>query len=200
MHTLADQTARWQFQEKLQALRRDIAGRAGAGQQHQHQARRDQEGAGRDACRAARRCTIRRAPCNGGSARSWWSCRAIAGSGRAACRRPVAISERANTISSELNRTLGRPTTTHEQQFQIASELFVAERSALKALVETDVPAIERELERVGAPYTPGRMPRAGRVNAEPRAHRSPVLRACRGLRRPFACSVVGPVAAGTMN
>ena len=73
---------------------------------------------------------------------------------------PVAISERANTISGELNRTLGRQTTTHEQQLQIASELFVAQRSALKALVETDVPAIERELERVGAPYTPGRVPR----------------------------------------
>jgi hypothetical protein len=72
----------------------------------------------------------------------------------------VAISERANTISSELNRTLGRPTATHEQQLQIASELFVAERSALKALVGTDVPAIESELERVGAPYTPGRVPR----------------------------------------
>jgi len=73
---------------------------------------------------------------------------------------PVAISERANSISGELNRTLGRPTTTHEQQVQIASELFVAQRSALKGLVETDVPAIEKELERLGAPYTPGRIPR----------------------------------------
>jgi hypothetical protein len=72
---------------------------------------------------------------------------------------PVAISERANNISSELNRTLARPTTTHEQQLQIASELFVAQRAALKTLVETDVSAIEKELERVGAPYTPGRIP-----------------------------------------
>jgi hypothetical protein len=72
----------------------------------------------------------------------------------------VAISERANTISSELNRTLARPTMTHEQQYQIASELFAAERAKLKTLVETDVPAIERELERLGAPYTPGRIPR----------------------------------------
>jgi len=73
---------------------------------------------------------------------------------------PVAISERANTISSELNRTLARPTMTHEQQYQIASELFAAERAKLKTLVETEVPAIERELERLGAPYTPGRLPR----------------------------------------
>jgi len=71
----------------------------------------------------------------------------------------VAISERANTVSGEMNRSLGRPTTTHEQQFQIASELFVAQRAALKSLVETDVPGLERELERAGAPYTPGRLP-----------------------------------------
>ena len=29
-----------------------------------------------------------------------------------------------------------------------------------KALVETDVPAVEKEMERLGAPYTPGRVPR----------------------------------------
>jgi hypothetical protein len=74
---------------------------------------------------------------------------------------PVAISERANSISSELQRTLSRPTTTHEQQYQIALELFSAQRSTLKQLVEVDVPAIEKELERLGAPYTPGRVPRA---------------------------------------
>ena len=38
--------------------------------------------------------------------------------------------------------------------------LFAIERGKLKALMETDVPAIERELERLGAPYTPGRIPR----------------------------------------
>jgi len=65
-----------------------------------------------------------------------------------------------NTISGELNGTLGRQTATHEQQLQIASELFAPQRTALKALVESDVTALERELERIGAPYTPGRLPR----------------------------------------
>jgi hypothetical protein len=73
---------------------------------------------------------------------------------------PAAISERVNTISSEETRTLGRPTTTHEQQFRIASELFAAQRALLRTLIETDIPAVERELERLGAPYTPGRVPR----------------------------------------
>ena len=68
---------------------------------------------------------------------------------------PAAISERANTISRELNRTLSRQTTTHEQQYQIASELFAVQRSNLKQLVEVDLAALEKELERAGAPYTP---------------------------------------------
>jgi hypothetical protein len=38
---------------------------------------------------------------------------------------PVAISERVNTISGELIRTLGRPTTTHEQQHQIGQSCSV---------------------------------------------------------------------------
>ena len=50
---------------------------------------------------------------------------------------------------------LGRPTTAHERQYQIASELFTAQRALLKTLVETDVAALARELERAGAPFTP---------------------------------------------
>ena len=63
-------------------------------------------------------------------------------------------------LNALVNETLARQTGTHEKQLQIASELFVAQRAALKTLVETDVPAVERELERLGAPYTPGRIPR----------------------------------------
>ena len=128
---------------------------AGAGEQHEHEARRDQEGARRHACRAA---PAARSGARAAAAADRDS-RGTPGRSRLGARSvptPVAISERANTISGELNRTLGRQTATHEQQFQIASELFVAQRAALKTLVETDVPAIERELERLGAPYTPG--------------------------------------------
>jgi hypothetical protein len=53
-----------------------------------------------------------------------------------------------------MNRSLSRPTGTHEQQDQIAVELFGPQRSALRQLVDSDLPPIERELERLGAPYT----------------------------------------------
>src|SRR4029079_523487 len=66
---------------------------------------------------------------------------------------PVAISERANTISGEMLRSLGRPVATHEQQRQIAGELFTEQQARLRALVETDIIALERELTRIGAPY-----------------------------------------------
>ena len=67
---------------------------------------------------------------------------------------PVAISERANTISRELSDTLAGPTATHQQQYQIALELFTVQRDALRTLLDTDLPAVEKELERLGAPYT----------------------------------------------
>jgi hypothetical protein len=72
---------------------------------------------------------------------------------------PMAVSERVNTIGFELSQTLGRPTITHQRQYQIASELFGAELPKLKELVETEIVALEKELERAGAPYTPGRIP-----------------------------------------
>jgi len=158
-HSAADQTTRWQFQQKLQSLRRDVAGALELA--NSTNTRLDAIRKALDATPAAPRAVHDQA-------------RALArrlsailielqGDRRLGARSvpvPAAISERANTISGELNRTLGRPTSTHEQQLQIASDLFVAQRAALKTLVEADVPAIEKELERAGAPYTPGRIPR----------------------------------------
>jgi len=160
VHTMADQSARWQFQEKLQALRRDIAGSLELA--NSTSTRLEAIRKALDATPAAPRPLHDQA--RAVQRRLTAILVELQGDRRLGARSvptPVAISERANNISSELNRTLARPTTTHEQQFQIASELFVAQRSALKGLVETDVPAIEKELERLGAPYTPGRIPLA---------------------------------------
>jgi hypothetical protein len=159
--TLADHTARWEFQQKLQTLRRDVAG----------------------ALELANSTTTRLAAIVRALDATPAAPRALPEQARTLQRRlravlvelqgdrslgarsvpvPVAISERVNTISSETTRTLGRQTATHEQQLQIASELFAAQRALLRTLVETDIPALEKELDRVGAPYTPGRLPRNG--------------------------------------
>jgi hypothetical protein len=160
-HTMPDQTARWQFQEKLQVLRRDIAGAlelAGSTNTRLDAIRRaldNAPAAPRALHDQARALQWRLA----GILIELQGDRALRARNEAT---PVAISERANTISTDMNRTLARPTTTHERQLQIASELFAEQRATLRALVETDIVAIERELDRIGAPYTPGRVPRGG--------------------------------------
>lgn len=50
-------------------------------------------------------------------------------------------------------------TTTEKQNYEILTEEFPPVLVTLKKIVETDVPALEAELDKIGAPWTPGRMP-----------------------------------------
>src|SRR5438094_4171313 len=107
-----DQNARWEFQQKLQALRRDIAGslELATSTNTRLDAIRtalDQTPAAPRALHEQARALQRRL----GEIRVQ-----LEGDRRVGSRagpQPVAISERANTISGELNRTLARQTTTH---------------------------------------------------------------------------------------
>jgi hypothetical protein len=158
-HDGAEQSARWQFETKLQALRREIAGSLELA--NSINTRLEAIRKALDATPAAPRALHDQARTLQRHLTAILV--ELEGDRRLGSRSvpaPVAISERVNTISSELNLTLARQTTTHDQQFEIASELFAAERNKLQTLVETDLPAIERELNRLGAPYTPGRVPR----------------------------------------
>jgi photosystem II stability/assembly factor-like uncharacterized protein len=158
-HSAADLSARWQFDQKLQVMRRDLAGALELATSTNP--RLDAMIKALDATPAAPRALHDQARAL--KKRLTAILEELQGDralGSRSVPMPAAISERVNTISGELNGTLGRQTMTHEQQLQIASELFAAQRPALKALVETDVPALERELDRIGAPYTPGRPPR----------------------------------------
>jgi hypothetical protein len=158
-HAPADLAARWQFAQKLQTLRRDIAGSLQLA--NSTSSRLDAILQALDATPAAPRPLHEQARAlKKRLAAILVELQGDRALGSRSVPTPVAISERANTISSELLNSLGRQTATHEQQLQIASELFAAQRSALKTLVESDVPPMERELERLGAPYTPGRVPR----------------------------------------
>jgi len=154
VHTMADQTARWQFQEKLQALRRDIEASLELANSTTTRLQAivkalDATPAAPSSLHTQARALQRRLDA------ILVELRGDRSLGARSVPTPVAISERANTISQEMNRSLSRPTGTHEQQYQIALELFGPQRTALRQLVDTDLPAIERELERLGAPYTP---------------------------------------------
>lgn len=50
-------------------------------------------------------------------------------------------------------------TKTQQQSYQIAAEEFAPALEMLKKIVNTDLAAIEKELDRLDAPWTPGRLP-----------------------------------------
>jgi len=72
--------------------------------------------------------------------------------------RPLHQTRATPDVLLEIGRTLQRPTATAEEQVRIVEALFAAEQAKLKALVTTDIPALEREVEAAGAPYTAGRV------------------------------------------
>jgi photosystem II stability/assembly factor-like uncharacterized protein len=72
---------------------------------------------------------------------------------------PPSISERADGIAGDLSESLWGHTTTHEEVFAIASAEFAAVLGQLRALLNTDLPGLEQQLEKAGAPWTPGRVP-----------------------------------------
>jgi photosystem II stability/assembly factor-like uncharacterized protein len=72
---------------------------------------------------------------------------------------PASISERVQAAASPTRGTTGRPTKTALEQYQIASDELAVEIPKLRKLVETDMKALEKQLDAAGAPYTPGRLP-----------------------------------------
>jgi photosystem II stability/assembly factor-like uncharacterized protein len=72
---------------------------------------------------------------------------------------PVSIAERVSSAAQSLRLTTGHPTKTAIENCQIASEELAAEIPKLRRLVETDIRAIEKQLDAAGAPPTPGRLP-----------------------------------------
>jgi hypothetical protein len=72
---------------------------------------------------------------------------------------PTSISERAGYAARAAGQSLGLPTTTQKEQYDIAAKEFAAELAKLKQISDTDLPALEKKLDAFGAPWTPGRLP-----------------------------------------
>jgi len=64
--------------------------------------------------------------------------------------------DRINRASRGFWSTTG-VTTTHRREYQIALELFTDLRQRTDTLLESDLARIEKEMEKIGAPWTPGR-------------------------------------------
>jgi photosystem II stability/assembly factor-like uncharacterized protein len=72
---------------------------------------------------------------------------------------PPSINDRADGVAGDLSESLWGQTTTHEEVLTIASAEFAAVLAQLRTLLNTDLPALEQQLEKAGAPWTPGRVP-----------------------------------------
>jgi hypothetical protein len=69
---------------------------------------------------------------------------------------PPSLLDRINRASSGFWSTTGA-TATHRREYQIALELFTNLHQRMDTLLESDLARIEKEMEKIGAPWTPGR-------------------------------------------
>ena len=70
----------------------------------------------------------------------------------------VPLNDRLRAISyTHMGSTTGI-TTTEKQSYEILKEEFPPVLEELKTIVENDIPALEAELNKIGAPWTPGRI------------------------------------------
>jgi len=72
---------------------------------------------------------------------------------------PPSIASRIFGISYNFNSYTGAPTQAMRDQYQIAAEKFGPVYNRLKRLVNTDLPNLQNKMDKVGAPWTPGRLP-----------------------------------------
>ena len=72
----------------------------------------------------------------------------------------VPVSIRTHVGASSPGGLLAPPSGSNREQYRIASEAFAAEWAKLKPILVTEMPALDAELDRIGAPATPGRLPR----------------------------------------
>jgi photosystem II stability/assembly factor-like uncharacterized protein len=85
---------------------------------------------------------------------------------------PPSIVGRVALIERGTRRSTYGPTQTHRESLRAAEEGFAALQPKLEALFETDLPALEQQLEAAGVPWTPGRpIPSFAGPAGRPQAH-----------------------------
>jgi len=70
---------------------------------------------------------------------------------------PISVARRLEVVQFGTEYSLDGPTAMHREVFGIAKRAYAELRDELNQLVTTDLPALEKQLEDVGVPWTPGR-------------------------------------------
>src|ERR1017187_7323589 len=74
----------------------------------------------------------------------------------------VPVSIQAHIRNASPSGSTSPPTRTEVDQYDIAAAAFPPEYAKLKPILLVELPALDRELEKLGAPPTPGRIPDLG--------------------------------------
>ena len=72
---------------------------------------------------------------------------------------PAAINDRINQIEDEERFSISRPTQTHIDSYNVSAQQFGEQLSKLRQLVDVDLKKLEDDMEKAGAPWTPGHVP-----------------------------------------
>jgi hypothetical protein len=74
---------------------------------------------------------------------------------------PMSIAERVGEAAAATRSAINKPTGTQSEQYNIARKELDQEIAKIRKIMETDVKEYETLLNKLGAPYTPGRLPGA---------------------------------------
>ncbi len=72
---------------------------------------------------------------------------------------PPSIASRVYTLVYGQWRSTSAPTTTMREQYRIAGELFKPVLGDIREIAEKELPALQKQMENLKAPWTPGRIP-----------------------------------------
>lgn len=70
---------------------------------------------------------------------------------------PISIKRRLEVAIMGTFRSTYGPTPTHERMVEIAESEFITVKERMERLSDNDLPALRRELDAAGVPWTPGR-------------------------------------------
>lgn len=72
---------------------------------------------------------------------------------------PMSIAERVGVAAGATRTFIDKPTGTEQEQYAIAREELDRETAKVRKMIDVDVKELELLLNKLGAPYTPGRLP-----------------------------------------
>jgi hypothetical protein len=71
----------------------------------------------------------------------------------------MSIAERVSVAGGATRSIISKPTGTQREQFEIARKELDEVSAAIRKRIDTDIKELEELLNKLGAPWTPGRLP-----------------------------------------